>query len=74
MIEQQNRQLNKQDYKTLALVVLGGFTPICVTYLMKFTPMAPAYYVLALSVLGFAIGVYLRNEIDETKEIAEHRS
>ncbi|MGS6183462.1 MFS transporter, partial [Enterobacter sichuanensis] len=40
----------------------GGLTPIAVTMLMGVSPMAPAWYVLALSVMGLVLGMWLRQE------------
>ncbi|MGG5839031.1 MFS transporter, partial [Huaxiibacter chinensis] len=37
-------------------------TPIAVTLLMGVSPMAPAWYVLALSVMGLALGIWLRQK------------
>ncbi|GKX56208.1 MFS transporter [Leminorella grimontii] len=51
----------------VSYAIFGGLTPVCVTYIMKLTPMAPAYYVLALSIMGFLLGVYLRNDLNETE-------
>lgn len=48
----------------VAYAIFGGLTPILVTLLMKVTPMAPAYYMLLLSVVGFLLGIYLRNDIN----------
>lgn len=60
----------------ISYAIFGGLTPICVTYIMKLTPMAPAYYVLALSILGLCLGIYLHKDIDaistvESSEKAE---
>ncbi|MVX94878.1 hypothetical protein GP924_05470, partial [Enterobacteriaceae bacterium 8376wB9] len=38
----------------------GGLTPIVVTVLMGVSPLAPAWYVLALSLMGLVLGVWLR--------------
>ncbi|ACS84390.1 MFS transporter [Musicola paradisiaca] len=46
----------------VSYAIFGGLTPICVTLLMKVTPLAPAFYVLALCALGVLLGFYLRNE------------
>jgi hypothetical protein len=35
-----------------------------VTLLMKVTPMAPAYYMLLLSLVGLLLGIYLRNDLN----------
>jgi MFS family permease len=44
----------------VAYAVFGGLTPIMVSMLVPLDNMAPAHYVLALSVLGIAIGMVLR--------------
>ncbi|EPK7360051.1 MFS transporter [Kluyvera intermedia] len=46
----------------LSYAIFGGLTPIAVTMLMGVSPMAPAWYVLALSLLGLALGIWLRKE------------
>ncbi|MFZ4833563.1 MFS transporter [Rouxiella sp. Mn2063] len=46
----------------VSYAVFGGLTPIFVTLMMSVTPMAPAYYVLALSAIGLVLGIYLRND------------
>ncbi|WP_413045739.1 MFS transporter [Pseudomonas phoenicis] len=43
----------------VAYAIFGGLTPMVVTALLKFSPMAPAYYVAGLCGLGLAIGLYL---------------
>ena len=40
-----------------------GLTPIAVTMLMGVSPMAPAWYVLALSLVGLGLGIWLRQDI-----------
>ncbi len=42
-----------------AYAVFGGLTPVLVSLLVPLSPLAPAYYVLALSALGVGIGAYL---------------
>ena len=46
----------------VSYAIFGGLTPIAVTMLMGVSPMAPAWYVLALSLLGLALGIWLRKE------------
>ncbi|MGL5697714.1 MAG: MFS transporter [Kluyvera sp.] len=46
----------------VSYAIFGGLTPIAVTMLMGVSPMAPAFYILALSLLGIAVGVWLRRE------------
>lgn len=48
----------------VAYAILGGLTPIFVTTIMRLTPLAPAYYVLALSGIGLLLGIYLRNDLN----------
>ncbi len=43
----------------VAYAIFGGLTPIFVTLMMPLTPMAPAFYVLALAAIGFLVGVWL---------------
>lgn len=47
----------------LAYAIFGGLTPIVVTLLMKTSPLAPAWYVLALAGVGLLLGIVLRNDI-----------
>ena len=48
----------------VAYAIFGGLTPIFVTLIMKLTPMAPAYYVLALSLVGLLLGLYLQRDLN----------
>ncbi|MET0610453.1 MAG: MFS transporter [Pseudomonas caspiana] len=43
----------------LAYAIFGGLTPMVVTLMLKSSPMAPAWYVAILCVLGMLIGCYL---------------
>ncbi|MBA0037100.1 MFS transporter [Pantoea sp. BIGb0393] len=43
----------------VAYAIFGGLTPISVTLMMSLTPMAPAWYVLALAGIGFMVGIWL---------------
>ncbi|MDZ4200542.1 MAG: MFS transporter [Gallionella sp.] len=43
----------------IAYAVFGGLTPIIVSVLLPFDPLAPAHYVAALSLLGMLLGGYL---------------
>ncbi|EOI3498167.1 MFS transporter [Cronobacter sakazakii] len=43
----------------VAYAIFGGLRPVAVTMLMGVSPMAPAWYVLALSVMGLGLGVWL---------------
>lgn len=53
----------------LAYAIFGGLTPIFVTLIMRLTPMAPAYYVLALAMIGLGLGIYLRREVNPLSQI-----
>ncbi|MDX7987498.1 MHS family MFS transporter [Xenorhabdus sp. 12] len=44
----------------VAYAIFGGLTPVLVTLLSKYTQLAPAYYIIALSVVGVLLGIYLR--------------
>jgi MFS transporter, MHS family, proline/betaine transporter len=43
----------------LAWAIFGGLTPILVSWLLPFDPLAPAHYVGALCLLGCGIGIFL---------------
>ncbi|TRX73429.1 MFS transporter [Pseudomonas mangiferae] len=43
----------------LAYAIFGGLTPMAVALLLKYSPLGPAYYVIALCGLGLAVGLYL---------------
>lgn len=47
----------------VSYAVFGGLTPIAVTMLMGVSPLAPAWYVLALSLMGLGLGFWLRQTI-----------
>ncbi|KZQ87087.1 hypothetical protein A3N55_19085 [Enterobacter hormaechei subsp. steigerwaltii] len=44
----------------VSYAIFGGLTPIVVTVLMGVSPLAPAWYVLALSLMGLVLGGWLR--------------
>ncbi|MGK3129663.1 MFS transporter [Pantoea sp. C8B4] len=46
----------------VAYAIFGGLTPISVTLIMQLTPMAPAWYVLALALIGLLVGLWLQSE------------
>ena len=48
----------------LAYAIFGGMTPIVVTMLSRVSPLGPAWYVLALAIVGLGIGVMLRSPRD----------
>ncbi len=43
----------------VAYAVFGGLTPVLVSLMLPFDAMAPAHYVVALSVVGVGLGLYL---------------
>ncbi|WP_342754860.1 MFS transporter [Pantoea sp. MBD-2R] len=47
----------------VSYAIFGGLTPVFVTLMMNVTPMAPAWYVLALSVIGLLLGIYLKRDL-----------
>jgi MFS family permease len=46
----------------VAYAIFGGLTPVLVSLLIPLSPLAPAYYVLALSGVGVGLGAYLNNK------------
>ncbi|QDI17018.1 MHS family MFS transporter [Serratia marcescens] len=56
----------------VSYAIFGGLTPIFVTLIMKLTPLAPAYYVLALSLIGLLLGFYLHRDLNS--EAGERRA
>ena len=44
----------------VAYAVFGGLTPVLVSLLLRVDTLAPAHYVVALSVAGVGMGLYLR--------------
>lgn len=55
----------------VSYAIFGGLTPIAVTLLMNVSPMAPAWYVLALSLIGVGLGIWLRNDISHSDAVPE---
>ena len=49
----------------VSYAIFGGLTPIAVTMLMGVSPMAPAWYVLALSFMGLGLGIWLRQGLEQ---------
>ena len=47
----------------LSYAIFGGLTPIVVTLMMRFSTFAPAWYVLALALVGLVVGIWLRRDI-----------
>ena len=46
----------------VAYAIFGGLTPLVVSLMVKWDPMGPAYYVVALCGLSVVIGAYLRRQ------------
>jgi MFS family permease len=46
----------------LAYAIFGGLTPMVVTFMLKSSPMGPAWYVAILCGMGMAIGIYLLSQ------------
>ena len=44
----------------VAYAVFGGLTPVLVSWLVQFDKLAPAHYVVVLSLVGVGMGIYLR--------------
>jgi len=55
----------------VSYAIFGGLTPIAVTMLMSVSPMAPAWYVLALSLMGFGLGIWLRQDLHHADSVAD---
>ncbi len=56
---------------TCLYAIFGGLTPIAVTMLMGVSPMAPAWYVLALSLMGPGLGIWLRQGMTASAGLPE---
>lgn len=56
----------------ISYAIFGGLTPIAVTVLMGISPMAPAWYVLALSMLGLGLGIWLKQERLQPEGVVQH--
>ncbi|EKY3119002.1 MFS transporter [Cronobacter turicensis] len=56
----------------VAYAIFGGLTPVAVTMLMGVSPMAPAWYVLALSVMGLGLGMWLgrKRQVESRSAVA----
>ncbi len=48
----------------VSYAIFGGLTPIAVTLLMGVSPLAPAWYVLALALVGLGLGIWLRQDLN----------
>jgi len=61
----------------VSYAIFGGLTPISVTLMMTLTPMAPAWYVLALAGIGLLVGIWLwrdSRQHDAQLDISLHSS
>ena len=45
----------------LAYAIFGGLTPVVVTLMLKNNPLAPAYYVIAICVLGMITALFVKD-------------
>ena len=57
----------------VAYAIFGGLTPIFVTLILRVTPLAPAWYVLALALAGLLTGVWLQNAGRQGQLVSETR-
>lgn len=55
----------------LSYAIFGGLTPVFVTLLLRVSPMAPAWYVLALALVGLATGFWLRRDISHEEGLVK---
>ncbi|MBJ3813511.1 MHS family MFS transporter [Shimwellia pseudoproteus] len=56
----------------LSYALFGGMTPIVVTMLSGISPLGPAWYVLALAIVGLGVGISLRNpRYHEDNQVAQ---
>lgn len=58
----------------LSYAIFGGLTPIVVTLLTSLSPLAPAWYVLALAGLGLVVGVWLRKDMNHENTVLNQTS
>ncbi|MBK4715696.1 MFS transporter [Tenebrionibacter intestinalis] len=54
----------------VSYAIFGGMTPIVVTLMLRFSPYAPAWYVLALALMGVILGFWLRAGLHGQKQSA----
>lgn len=55
----------------VSYAIFGGLTPIAVTLLMGISPLAPAWYVLALALVGLGLGIWLRQDLNHDDVVEE---
>ncbi|NUU66193.1 MFS transporter [Enterobacteriaceae bacterium BIT-l23] len=57
----------------MSYAVFGGLSPIAVTLMMGISPLAPAWYVLALALMGLVIGFWLWRSPQVTGDLQTQR-
>ena len=55
----------------LSYAIFGGLTPVTITLLMKWTPMAPAYYVVGLAAIGLLLGFWLLRDAGQRTSLKQ---
>ncbi|MBS0848416.1 MFS transporter [Citrobacter sp. JGM124] len=58
----------------LSYAIFGGLTPIVVMLFMGASPLAPAWYVLALGGVGLMVGIWLRKDINHENTVRSQPS
>lgn len=58
----------------VSYAIFGGLTPIVVMLLMGVSPLAPAWYVLALGGVGLVMGIWLRKDINHENTVLNQPS
>ncbi|MQA41473.1 MFS transporter [Rugamonas sp. FT29W] len=48
----------------LSYAIFGGLTPVVVALMLKNNPLAPAYYVIAISVVGMITALFVKDQTD----------
>ena len=43
----------------IGYAIFGGLTPLLISWLLPFDPLAPAHYIGAMCLLGFGVGIFL---------------
>jgi len=51
----------------IAYSIFGGFTPMLIAYWLRSEPLAPAYYICAVSAISFVLAIYLRFRYGRTE-------
>jgi uncharacterized membrane protein len=52
----------------VSYAIFGGLTPIFISFITHVTPMAPAYYILAMAVVGVLMGFYLTRDLNSDEK------